>query len=461
MLNSLKNFVKSNIQKIRSIWFVITGQLWFTPLLICFITLAVLFSLTYLEYSHSFIDNIKEKVLETRLNNSKDIAVALMSSMLTVATLVVSITIVALSLASSQMGPRLIKAFIANEKTQIYFGLFFSASASAFYLVFLTHWEGFAREHFPLLTILFAMTYCFSMLFVLMFFVNHVARSCMTDTMIENVSQRLISDIKRLVTNQGYLTGLEGERVKEANDRPKRFKYDAGDIKARKTGYIQFIDFNPMLKTLRNYDAFLEFRYPIGEHVLQDQVLADIYVEKKKLTETEEFKDEIDALKKKIDIGDAPMRTQDLGYSIRHLSEIAMRALSPGINDPITATKVVNELIDALSLLFKKDYRLDFIIDEDNVPRIGGNARSLRDLVGMSLNQIREASYTRNDLNLYILKKLRQLSELTINDTQRDMVEEQIGYVEETIALQQTDSASKILKEEVKKARQFAKTFRQ
>ena len=77
----------------------------------------------------------------------------------------------------------------------------------------------------------------------------------------------------------------------------------------------------------------------------------------------------------------------------------------------------------------------------------------------MSLNQIREASYTRNDLNLYILKKLRQLSELAINDRQRDMVEEQIGYIEETIDLQQTDSASKILKDEVKKSRQFAKSF--
>ena len=451
----MKNFIKNHIEQIRNTWYLLTGQLWFTPLVICLFILAVLGTLTFVEYNYSLVGDIKDKVFKSRLENAKDIALALMSSMMTMTTMVISITIVVISLASSQMGPRLIKAFIANDKTQIYFGLFFGSVVCAFYFVRITHSQTFTESNLPALTISFCVLYCFSTLFLLLFYVNHVAKSCMADTIVTEVGNKLIKDIFRLIKNQPYLKDVDNKKNSEDVLVPKEFKYEVTTLKSNKEGYLQYLNFNFLSAHLQGANAFLYFKVMVGEHILKGQTIATLYTTKKKDAESDEVKDLVENMHNYIDIGESRTQTQDLEYAIRHLVEIGLRALSPGINDPYTANKVIDQLTASLSLLMSEGYRQSFVIDKDGEPRIGGNAHSLEQLFGSSFNQIREAAFERLDINLYLLDKLQRLAEFASNKKQWKILEMQLAGIKECTNLQKTKDSQRFLKNKIEQTEEI------
>lgn len=456
----MSDFIKTHIERVKNTWYLLTGQLWFTPLMICFFVLGILSAITYFEYNYPLTEGLKDTVFETRVRNAKDIALALMSSMMTMTTLVISITIVVLSLASSQMGPRLIKAFISDDETQIYFGLFFGAVVATFYFVRLTHSYAFTESNLPVLTITFCVLYSFSTLFILLFFVNHVAKSCMADTIVTNVGNQLIRDIFRLVKNQPYLKNIDDKKIKNTDPIPKKYKYQVAEIKSQKEGYLQYLNFSALANKLADTNGFLNFHVMVGEHILKDETIATVYTLKKKDGNGDEVKNLIEHLNSYIDIGESRTRTQDLGYSLRHLVEIALRALSPGINDPYTATKVLDQLTAAMSLLFTEGYTRDFVVDDNDNPRIGGSAYSLNNLVHTAYDQIREAAYERLDINLYLLNKLQHLAEFSSHKQHHDILETQLHAIKECIPLQKTPSAKKLLKQKIAATEEVLSTYK-
>ena len=115
------------IAKIYNLFQILRSSLWLVPALFCFGYFAVTVGLYQIDI-HYFQDiNLPAILFNGTREDAQTVTVALLSSMITMATLAISITMVVLSLAASQLGPRLIKTFMADRKTQTYIGLFFGA----------------------------------------------------------------------------------------------------------------------------------------------------------------------------------------------------------------------------------------------------------------------------------------------------------------------------------------------
>ncbi len=132
-----------------------------------------------------------------------------------------------------------------------------------------------------------------------------------------------------------------------------------------------------------------------------------------------------------------PERTpvQDLAYAVRHLVDIALRALSPGINDPNTALVVIDRVRGALARLLGKSLPTGVFHDEHGVCRLAGRRRSHADLVAAALHPIRDAADKQPLVMTGMLEALAKLAEHARADAHLQAIETHAQLILETALL--------------------------
>ncbi|CAN0442687.1 unnamed protein product, partial [Scytosiphon promiscuus] len=123
----------------------------------------------------------------------------------------------------------------------------------------------------------------------------------------------------------------------------------------------------------------------------------------------------------------------DIEYSIRHLVEIAVRALSTGINDSFTAISVLDKLSEAMAILFEKRTRSDKIIDDKGTKRIEAISSDEADIIFTAFDQIRYNAQTMPSVMRHLLKILKVLSEMAEKKSARSALRVQAEGVKQSL----------------------------
>ena len=137
-------------------------------------------------------------------------------------------------------------------------------------------------------------------------------------------------------------------------------------------------------------------------------------------------------------IGDQRTATQDIEYPIRHLVEIAIRALSPGINDSFTAMNVLDHLSAALAVLCEKETPEEAFYDDNGTRRMQAKQSDDSDIVHSALDQIRFNGRAMPSVTRHFLKKLQILATLAKDDTMKSALKRQLTAILHD--LKQTDT---------------------
>jgi uncharacterized membrane protein len=252
---------------------------------------------------------------------------AVASSTIGVAGTVFSITIAALSLAAGQMGPRLLRNFTRDRGNQVTLGPFLGTFSYALMVLrsVRTQSEGAFVPHLSLsISILLA----FICVGTLVFFVGHMAGRINVDTVVELVS----ADVRRAI---GRLM-LDAPAPLPPDDTLWR---DATLIHDPRRGYLQHLDTDGLADWAAAHGTSLRLLVRPGDYVFPSAAIA-------MMTPLTEGAD--DAIRDATAVGGARVSDGDLEFAIRQLVEVAVRALSPGINDPHTAMSVLDRLGAAL-----------------------------------------------------------------------------------------------------------------
>lgn len=414
------------IAKIYNIFQLLRSSLWLVPATFCLGYFGITLGLYYLEINYFKDVEFSSLLFTGGRGDAKHVTVALLSSMITMATLAISITMVVLSLAASQLGPRLIKTFMADRKTQCYIGLFFGTVVACFVLTMILH-DADPKDLSPQITITAVFAMCFANLFVLLTFVNHVAKTSIADNIILRVSKELLSALDRLTVSEFEYDESEKQKNAEQNkiqEWPEDF--DNGRVRLRfaQHGYIQHIDYDHIAKIACANDLYIQIHFKAGHYLVEEEDGVRIFP-------ANNINDEIKKnIKSAFIIGNTRTPTQDIEYSVRHLVEIALRALSPGINDSFTAVSVINELSAALSRLFKRNVPSEWIMDEKEKIRIWARQTDESDLIFSALDSIRHNAKDHPNIILHILEKLKVLNELARNDAERKGIRRQLKAIE-------------------------------
>jgi uncharacterized membrane protein len=303
-------------------------------------------------------------------------------SMITVAGVVFSITIVALSLATGQFGPRLLRNFIRDRSNQFVLGTF--TATFIYCLLVLRTVRGTDDERFvPGISVALGIVLALAGLGVLIYFIHHVAVSIQATQVIATVTDELHETIDRL-----WPEALAQEPPGPVSSRelgiPPAMEESAAPIPARESGYLVSISDDTLLRLARERDLVVRLAHRPGHFIVRGNPLAFIWPGDRVDDELCNLINGVYTL--------AAHRTpfQDVEFAIDQLVEIAVRALSPGINDPFTAMTCIDRLGEALCRLCQRSVPSPYRYDEEKRLRVIAPPATFGSIADAAFNQVRQ-----------------------------------------------------------------------
>jgi len=402
------------MKKLVFYWKELLATFWFLPILI--ICLAIVLSIVLVKFDN-FISISEDQWIHFFLVNDSISARSILSTisgaMIGVAGTVFSVTLVALTLASSQFGPRLIKNFMYIRLNQIVLGSYIATYLYCL-LVLSSIKDTDGYSFIPSFSILLAIFAAIANIILLIIFIHNIAVSIQAD--------RVVSDISDFIGKQledRYPEKIdEGEKlIKEPNINSITSAYSSQiSIKAPSSGYLQYISSDALVNLASEQDSILIIHHRAGNYLVSKIEIAELYCNSKWEQE------KIDMLVDQFVIGKTKTPQQDLEYSIHQMVEIALRALSPGINDPYSAIACIDNLSSAMSYLAQAKFPSKYKYDDENNLRLIIKTLNFEGLLDKSFNQIRQFAAGNTSVIIRLIEALTTIQYFVKTNKQKEAI---------------------------------------
>lgn len=356
----------------------------------------------------------------SRPEGARAVLSTIASSTITVAGVVFSITLAAVTYASGQYGPRLLTNFQRDRGNQVTLGTF--VATFLYCLVVLrtirsaeearAFTGGALREAFvPHLAVYGALALAVASIAVLVYFVHHVTDGIHVNNAIARIGERLISDIRHLPASGSAATSKEAARIANSMSVP-----------AGATGYIAAIDQDALVALACRRGMTIRLLVRPGDFVTAGQPILEAAPASAVAAEAAAGCNAAFALARKR----SPL--QDLRFALDELVEIAARALSPGVNDPFTAIACIDWLGAALIELAESGEPNGVIADEAGAVRLIFEPLTFDDYVASAFGQLRP--YVARDPNARArtVQTLKMVAARTSDAAKRARVREELGW---------------------------------
>ncbi|MCB9945882.1 MAG: DUF2254 domain-containing protein [Geminicoccaceae bacterium] len=335
-------------------------------------------------------------------SSAKLILSTIAGSMMTIASLVFSITLMTLTLASQQLGSRLIEWFMNNRLTQLVLGSYIALFVYTLLSIgsVSDNDTGF-NSH---ITVVAAICATVANLILLVIYIHRAALHIQTDTVISASGNQLNESIESRFKTIGQHAQVEVKPYLEG---------EPVTICATDAGYVQTIDIGALLDLATKHEGFIKVERQAGDFVVEGVPLARIWGCGDEALEKIE-----DNVRGNFVFGPKRTAAQDIQFALRGLVEIALRALSPGINDPHTALACIDYIGSALVKLMTGPVDPKMLPDDKGIARLALSGPSLDDYADTGFNPIRHAGAD----NPLVLGRLAdvQLMLLSLSDDEEE-----------------------------------------
>jgi uncharacterized membrane protein len=392
--------------KLIKLWDSLHSSYWFLPSLM--VVGGIILAFTTLTLDR--LDRVKMEewswIYTGGPEGARSLLSAIAGSMVSVAATAFSITIVALQLASANFGPRLLRNFMQDTGNQLVLGTFIGTFIYCLLVLRSVRGEDFDL-FVPQLSVTVGILLAIASIGVLIFFIHHASTIIQASNVIENVSIDLHRAIDNLYPEEIGHTPDKEERI--VGEIPKNFATTAYPIRANKSGYLQVIDHEQLMKIACNYDLILRLNSRPGKFIIKDNYLVMLYPDKKGSKEV------IDEINKVFILGKDRTEQQDVEFPISQLVEIAMRGLSPGINDPFTAIRCIDRITAGLCHLVTRKFPSAYRYDEEKNLRVIAETVTFTEIFDSAFNQIRIYGKADLTVNLKLLESIGIIASFTEN----------------------------------------------
>ena len=443
--------------RLRNLWQQLIGSYWFIPTA-CVIVGILLAPLLVTIDQHFDRETVRE--ITFAFTGDDDAARAIMTAIagavLGVAGTTFSITIAVLSMASSQFGPRLLRNFLTDTPNQFVLGAFIGTFSYSLLVLKSIHKYDVAFG-VPQLAVTFAIIMAIICALLLVYFVQHMVHAIQASHVIQNASNDAINNIHYWYRDH---CDIQHQRDIEHHDIEQFHHWSAVPIYPPSSGYVQQFYLESLITLTQDYGGVVQMRINLGDYVTDKNVIGYFYQRpaghpnNRRKTATPSLAvvpRAPDGLFWQrfagcIRIEQRLAHSNDIAYSLGQMTEIAVRALSPGINDPKTAVNCVQSLTSCLSIMMRRQppspYHFYTPAQNDDSPKAEVKQRRLAilaivthtpkisDFINTSLGEIRR--YAAADL--MVLKALCQamvnLSYARVNNAQQQTLLHEIKLIE-------------------------------
>ena len=408
--------------RLRALWEYLRGTYWAVPSAMA--VLSTVLSVGMVQLDQAATARLLDRwswVFTGGPEGARAVLSTVASSMITVAGVTFSITIVALTLASQQYGPRLLRNFLRDLGNQVVLGTF--VSTFLYCLLVLRTVRGSDDEEFvPHLAVTVGVMLAMLSLVVLIFFIHHVATSIRASTIIANVADDLQSAIVRLFPDR---LPDSTQPATPPSDSLAALPRAGFHLPATTAGYVQGIDLRGLVHAASERNVVVRVWVRPGAFVGPGQILLS-------MVPPPGNGDAIDErLRRSFIIGRDRSGVQDITFFMDQLVELAVRALSPGINDPGTARLCVDRLQDAMCQLAGRQPPPVEHCDREGQARVVTPRLVFADLLDHAFGEL--ASHARTDARVTcrLLEAVQQIGTCVRRQADRHALERQAVAIAE------------------------------
>jgi uncharacterized membrane protein len=410
------------VNRVKRFWIILWTSFWLVPSLI--VAVSIILAMALIEvHSTGSVEWLARwpRLFGAGAAGARGMLSTIAGSMMTVVGVTFSMTLVTLALASSQYTSRILWNFMRDRITQVVLGIF--AGIFTYCLIVLrTIRSGDEGGFVPSMAVSFGVMLAMGGIGVLIFFIHHIASSIQASSIIASVAEETMVAIDRLFPEKLGRGPTDDDEDQALPPLPER-NWQAVPVK--RNGYIQSVDNAALLRLAREHKTIVRMERGIGEFVVHDTTLASLALE------DPPEKEVIAALQAAYSISRHRTLQQDAAFGIRQIVDIALRALSPSINDTTTAVMCVDYLTAILARLASRNIPSSHRYEEGElrVITIGPNFASL---VAESFDQIRGSAIGNVAIMLRMLGALQTIAGLTATPSRRRALREQVQWIAES-----------------------------
>src|SRR5271170_576387 len=352
-------------------------------------------------------------------DTARGILLAVAAAILTVIGINFSVTIVTLTLASTQFGPRMLRNFIRDRGTQVTLGTFVATFVYSV-LVLASIGTGSHGDFVPHISVTVTLGLTVIDLGVLIYFIHHTAVSIQLPQVIASIA----GDLAEAIREQGSGPDRPGpEAGPPAVELVNRTEASGAVLLAPVSGYVQFIKNQNLVRLATRAEAVINLEHRPGHFIVRGHRLATVWPPEAAPLVRQ-------ALGGAHIIGPQRTLTQDVSFGFDQLVEIAVRALSPAVNDPFTAMTCIDWLGENLCKIVAGWHPARVHRDAQGYIRVITAEPAYDRLVQRSFEKIRQSSLGMPAIMIRALEALARIMTETTGDGQRRVLLEQAAMID-------------------------------
>ena len=413
-------------------------QLWPIPTIAVVVALVVGFGLP--ELDSALNRHLSERVSGLLFGGDADAARSLLgaiaSSLITVTALTFSLTVVTLQLASSQFSPRLLRTFTSDQFVQATLALFLATFTYALTVLRAVRSAGDSgqAEFVPKFAVSLAFLLAVASVLGLVLFLAHLTAQIRVETMLRNVHRDASRTMREVLPQR--------DDAEDHQPPGPRTPLDALQLLAHDDGFLTRIDQDDLLAVAVDEGALLSLDVSPGSFMVRGTPIGAAWPASGGRFDTEASDRVAAHVAGCLHTGFERIASQDVGYGLRQLADVANKALSPGINDPTTAIHALGHISSFLCDLTDHALGQQQLRDEDDRIRVTLHRPDFAAYVDLGISQPRRYGAADPQVMEKIFQVLLDLTHRAAPE-QRPVIRDQLARLRGTVDAQTFDSAER------------------
>ena len=413
-------------------WEELRTTLWVVPAVLIVVA-ALLFLVTFeidlAAYHHHL--TLPRWLRTGSADAERQVLIAIAAAVITVIGVVFSITILALTLASQQFGPRMMRNFVRDVGNQVTLGVFVGTFVYA--VLALVSINSVSATFVPYLSTSVAEALLLVDLGILIYFIHHIAKSIQLPEVIAGIADDLMHSIDAEFPQRVGDAPSPAEKLASGKGVTELLKLveDRGAVvPSQVSGYIQYVGYAQLISIATRTDSFIRLEHRPGHFLAEGRPLALVWPREAAPVVAE-------ALGKVHVVGPHRTLVQDPVFAIDQLVEIAIRSLSSAVNDTFTALTCVDWVAAGLSRVSGRVLDEGVYRDADGRVRLIESDPSYARMVNRAFDKIRQSAAGMPAVLIRLIDSLGSVMVDTTSADQRVVLRRQADMVlrlsEETV----------------------------
>ena len=373
----------------------LTDKIAFYPSLLAIVGFIFTYIMIYLEekgISKYLLDTFPALVINNT-ETARSLLTVFIGGLISIMVFSFSMVMILLNQASSSFSPRLLPGLISNRRHQMILGLYIATILYCIFILVYIEPDG-DKYQLPGFAVLFAIFFMVNCLAAFIYFIHSISQ----EIQINNIMDKIFNISKRRIL---YL--IDNEKYNK-DDFPPTNKWE--EYKSKNSGYLQNVSLENIAKIAKRQETRIDVIVIKGLFISKENAL---FRSEKKLDD-----DIIDSINEQFDFSKSELIEDNYVLAFKQITEVAVKAMSPGINDPGTALNAIDYLSQLFSLRIKKNDKS--LVYVDNEAYVSIATVNFKDLIFQVMAELR--TYCKHDVIIVekLVKMLLHLKNIVKND---------------------------------------------